>query len=389
MTETDRSLLQTYFAQNQPPIIEFIRQLCEIESPSRDVEGIREIVEFLENEAGKLNCVNSIEKITAENLGEHLLIHAFQQKNSNQKQILLLGHSDTVHPRGSLAERPYRIEGDKIFAPGIFDMKAGIALMFSALKAFDELNLTPKNPVTILLVCDEEIGSPSGRELVEAEARKSAACLVFEPSGKNGEAKTGRKGTGLFTLKTHGIPSHAGLEPQRGASAILEIARQIPLVQKLNDYEKGSTANVCTIRGGTATNVIPAEAEAEIDVRFSSMNEAEYLEKEIHGLKNFDARVALEISGEINRPPLERTEKVVKLYGKARMVAEKFDYELNEIQVGGASDGNFVGALDIPVLDGLGVKGDGAHTFHEYISASDIAPRAAFLTALLAENFDF
>ena len=379
--------LQNYFSAQQTEILDFIRRICEIESPSRDTFGLKEIVDLIARKASELKCVNSIERIFAEDYGEHLIIRAFHTENNQKKQILLLGHTDTVHPRGSLAARPYRIEGDKAFAPGIFDMKAGIALMLFGLQALENFNLTPPQPLTILLACDEEIGTPSGREFVEREAQKSVACLVLEPSGKNGAVKTGRKGTGLFTLKTHGIPAHAGLEPEKGASAITEIARQILQIQELNNTAKGTTANVCTILGGTATNVIAAEAEVEIDIRFTSMSEAEKLETAIRQLKNVDQRVALEVSGEINRPPLERTENVVALYEKARKIAAQFDYELNEIQVGGASDGNFVGALGIPVLDGLGVQGDGAHTHLEHILTSDIAARAMLLALLLNENF--
>jgi glutamate carboxypeptidase len=233
-----------------------------------------------------------------------------------------------------------------------------------------------------LLSCDEEVGSETGREIVEREARNAEYCLVCEPSAK-GAVKTGRKGTGYYLLKAHGVASHAGLDPEKGASAILELANQIPKIHGLNNYEIGTTANVTTIKGGTTSNVIPAEAECEIDVRFNSLGEARRIDEEIKNLKPFDNRVRLEIEGDINRPPLERTEKVIVLYEKAREIAASFDYELNETQVGGASDGNFVGALDVPVLDGLGVAGDGAHAVHEHIIASDIPKRATLLASLL------
>jgi len=275
-----------------------------------------------------------------------------------------------------------RVEGERFYGCGIFDMKANCVLMLEILKAFAELNLKPRRPITILLSCDEEIGSPTGRELVEREARKSEFCLVGEPSA-NGRVKTGRKGTGMYQLEAHGIPAHAGLEPERGASAILEISRQIEKIHALNDSARGTTANVCLINGGTTTNVIPENATCSIDVRFTSMAEAERIEREIRNLKSFDRRVSLEISGATNRPPLERTEAVANLYEKARQIAAQFGYELGETQVGGASDGNFVGALGIPVLDGLGVAGDGAHTLGEFIFVRDVPRRAALLAALL------
>jgi glutamate carboxypeptidase len=257
--------------------------------------------------------------------------------------------------------------------------------MLEVLRAFTELDLAPKNPLTILLCCDEEIGSYSGREIVEREAGGAEFCLVCEPSA-NGSVKTGRKGTGMFRLKTHGIPAHAGLEPERGASAILEIARQIQIVHKLNNLAKGTTANVCTITGGTTSNVIPAEAECEIDVRFTSMKEATRIEDAIKNLTPFDERVKIEIEGEINRPPMERSRAVVKLYEKARRIAAEFDYELGETQVGGASDGNFVAALGIPLLDGLGVSGAGAHTLDEFIFIEDIPKRAALIAKILLDE---
>jgi glutamate carboxypeptidase len=233
-----------------------------------------------------------------------------------------------------------------------------------------------------LLSCDEEVGSRTGRPLVEREAAISEACLVFEPSFE-GKVKTGRKGTGMFKLHAHGIPAHAGLEPEKGASAILELSRQIEKLDSFNDLGKGTTVNVCTIKGGTTTNVIPEHAECDIDVRFSTIDEASRIEAAIRGLSPFDRRVSLEVTGEVNRPPMERTQPVVALYERARRLAASFDYEVGEIQVGGASDGNFVAALGVPVLDGLGIAGAGAHTLHEHILVSDIAPRATLITSLL------
>jgi glutamate carboxypeptidase len=372
--------LLEFFEHRQEEALNLIKTLVDIESPSRDVEGSRAAVDFLEVEARKLKCVDSIERIKAENIGEHLVIRAFE--NSGEKPVLLLGHTDTVHPCGTFRQNPTRIEGDKFYGCGIFDMKANCVLMLEILRAFDALNLKPAKPITILLSCDEEIGSYTGRELVEREANKAEFCLVCEPSA-NGKAKTGRKGTGNYTLKTHGAPAHAGLEPEKGASAILEISKQIPKIQELQNPEKGTTVNVCTISGGTATNVIPEFSECTIDVRFSQMSEAHRIEDEIRNLKNFDDRVSLEVKGEINRPPLERNEKTLAIYEKAKRIADEINYEFGETQVGGASDGNFVAALGTPVLDGLGVAGNGAHTLNEYILISDISKRATLLASLL------
>jgi glutamate carboxypeptidase len=369
-----------YFRTRQPAIVDSIREIVEIESPSYDIECSKEVVRWVEEEAGSIPLDLEIEKIPAENYGEHILVRAFP---GNERPALLLGHTDTVHPVGTKAQNPTRIEEGKFFGCGIFDMKANAVLMLEALRFFAASGSRPARPVTILLSCDEEVGSFTGRGLVETEARRSEFCLVCEPSA-GGSVKTGRKGTGMFTLRAHGRPAHAGLEPEKGASAILELARQIDRLDGFNDPTRGTTVNSCTIKGGTTTNVIPEHAECTVDVRFTSLAEAERIEREIGALASFDERVSLEVLGGVNRPPLERTAGVAALYEKARALAAGFGYELGETQVGGASDGNFVGALGVPVLDGLGISGDGAHTLYEHILVDDIANRAALLTLLLS-----
>jgi glutamate carboxypeptidase len=372
--------LLEFFERRQEEVLRLIKNLVDIESPSHDVTGSAAVVDFLEREARKLKCVSTVERIKAENVGEHLIIRAFESES--KKPVLLLGHTDTVHPHGSFRQNPTRIEADKFYGCGVFDMKANCILMLEILRAFDELNIKPAYPITILLSCDEEVGSFTGRELVEREAGRSEFCLVCEPSA-NGNAKTGRKGTSNYVLNAQGIPSHAGLEPEKGASAILEISRQIQQIETLQNVEKGTTVNVCMISGGTATNVIPEFAECAVDVRFTQMSEAHRIESEIKKLVSFDVRVKLKLSGEINRPPLERNEKTLALYKKAKLIADEMNYEFGETEVGGASDGNFVAALGVPVLDGLGVAGNGAHTLNEYILVSDIPKRAALLASLL------
>ncbi len=368
-----------YFKNRQDAIIEAIREIVEIESPSGDVERSSAVVRWVENEARKMGIDLEIEKIAAEEYGEHLIIRAFPGES---KPVFLLGHTDTVHPVGTNLANPTRIEGDKFYGCGIFDMKANVVLMLEALRYFAESGSRPSRPITILLSCDEEVGSFTGRELVEREADHAEFCFVLEPSAA-GRVKTGRKGTGMFTVKAHGITAHAGLEPEKGASAILEISRQIEKLHALNNISAGTSVNVCTAKGGTTTNVIPEHAECSVDVRFSTMEEAARIDAAIRELQPVDERVSLDISGGINRPPMERTDAVVALFEKARGLAAGFDYELGETQVGGASDGNFVAALGITVLDGLGIAGDGAHTLHEHILMSDIAKRATLMTFLL------
>jgi glutamate carboxypeptidase len=368
-----------HFEGRTPAIIEAIREIVEIESPSHDVERSRAVADWAEAQFRSTGVKLEIERIFAEGEGDHLIIRAFP---GEAKPVMLVGHTDTVHPVGTKEKNPTRIDGDRFYGCGIFDMKANIVLMVEAFRFLNENNLTPARPITIFLSCDEEVGSHSGRAILEREAANAEMAYVFEPSAA-GRIKTGRKGTGQYVVKTHGIPAHAGLEPEKGASAILELARQIERLQSMNAPDAGTTVNACTIRGGTTSNVIPEFAETEVDVRFTSISEAERIDREIKSLTPIDGRVQIHVEGGINRPPMERTEGVVSLYEKARSVAATFGYEIGETQVGGASDGNFIAALGVPVLDGLGIAGDGAHTLQEHILISDIPKRAALIALLL------
>ncbi|MFN0140060.1 MAG: M20 family metallopeptidase [Pyrinomonadaceae bacterium] len=379
MTPTE---ILKYYDGRRDEIIASIRDIVEIESPSNDSEQSVAVVDWIER-AFRATGVNvEIERVTVDGYGEHIIINAF---SGDGPHILLLGHTDTVHPVGTREKNPTRVEGDKYYGCGIFDMKSGIVLMIEALRFLAATGRKPSRPITILLACDEEVGSHSGRPLVEREAANAERCLVFEPSA-DGRVKTGRKGTGTFKLVAHGAPAHAGLEPEKGANAVAELARAVERVHAIQRPDVGTTVNVTTFHGGTTTNVIPDHAACEIDVRFSSADEAARVESELRSLGAIDARVTLELLGEINRPPMERTDAVVALYKKARDIAATFDYELGETQVGGASDGNFVAALGVPVLDGLGIRGSGAHTLDEHILVSDIAKRVTLATILLQEN---
>ncbi len=362
------------------------RRLIATESPSGDTEGSARVVALLAEAARNIEGIDSIERITSAGYGEHLRVRAFAERATERhRTILLLGHTDTVHPRGSLATRPWREEDGKVFGPGIFDMKANCALALEALRACAGRAAWPQYPVTLLLTCDEETGSlQGGRELVEEEAKRAAAVLVLEPSASGGRAKTARKGTGMFTIRAEGRAAHAGLEPEKGASAVREIARQIERVYALADLAQGTTLNVGVVRGGTRSNVVAEEASAEVDARFLAAEEAQRIERALFGLQPFDERVSLKVTGQINRPPLERTEAIARLYQHARRLAALLDWDLGETSVGGASDGNFAAAAGAPVLDGLGIAGDGAHAAHEHIIKRDVARRGALLAALLS-----
>lgn len=384
---SDDSIPRQIFAalqSRQAEVEAFIQALVEVESPSGDEEGSRAVIDLLVQSAGRLKCVDAIERVDAPEFGQHLVIRAFQKQNAG-KQILIVGHTDTVHARGTLSERPWRRDNGRIYGPGIFDMKANCALAIEVLRTLDELNVAPSFGVSLVLTCDEEVGSLSGWPLIEREARSGDTryAFVMEPPAPGGRVKTGRKGTGIFAIKVEGRAAHAGLEPEKGASAILELARQTEQLHAINLSGSGITLNVGVVQGGTRSNVVAAEAQGEIDVRFSTEAELLEIERILSNLKPIDERTKVFVSGGINRPPLERTPAVIELFEKARAIAAQLDFELGEAQVGGASDGNFVAAMGIPVLDGLGISGDGAHAIHEHIEADDIARRGALIGGLL------
>jgi glutamate carboxypeptidase len=375
--------LRGIFSERLGEMLMLTREIVERESPSGDEDGSRAVVKLLAQEACDIEGVTSVDRFKSEGYGEHLRVELFNDAGSGDA-ILIVGHTDTVHPRGSLGERPWREENGRIYGPGIFDMKANCALILEAVRALSILHIRPQRPVVLLLTCDEETGSMTGRALIEDAARRARCAMVLEPPASGGRVKTARKGTGIFRVSALGLAAHAGLEPEKGASAILEMARQIQRLHAMSDTARGTTINVGVVRGGTSSNVVAAEASAEVDVRFGTLEEARRIEGEIRSLKPFDERVRLSIEGGINRPPLERTEGVASLYEHARRVAAMLDFELGEASVGGASDGNFIAAQGTPVLDGLGIEGDGAHAVHEHIVVDGIAQRGALLACLIA-----
>jgi glutamate carboxypeptidase len=382
LTNSNIATLSNYFAARKDALVAFTRALVEAESPSGDEAGSKAVVSLLSAAAEASSAVTKIERVASENYGEHLRVTAFGE--SREKPIVILGHTDTVHPRNSLRQSPWRVEGNRAYGPGVFDMKANCALAIEVMQACAATGFTPKRPVVLLLTCDEETGSRTGKQLVEAQARRAQAVLVLEPPGKGGRVKTGRKGTGVFTIEARGRAAHAGLEPEQGASAILELARQTERLHSFNGSSGGISVNVGVFHGGTLSNVVSAVARAEIDVRFSNGDEAARIENEIFNLRAYDERVQLIVKGGINRPPLERNEKVLGLYNRAKALAHQLNFELGEIQVGGASDGNFAAAAGAAVLDGLGIDGDGAHATHEHIIIDDIPRRGALLAGLIA-----
>ncbi len=382
LSDADIATLYDHFVNRGEKVLDLTQRLVEIESPSGDEVGSRAVVALLGEGAQAIEGLR-IERIGASNYGEHLRITGFEDA-PEPGAIVIIGHTDTVHPRGSILERPWRVADGKAYGPGVFDMKGSCAVALEVMRALHQTGVKPRHRLVLLLTCDEETGSRTGRELVEAAARDACAVLVLEPPAPGGRVKTGRKGTGIFIIRAHGRAAHAGLEPEKGASAILELARQTERLHSLNNSSGGIRVNIGVFHGGTVSNVVAAQAEIQVDVRFSTLEEAAHIDSEIRGLKPFDDQVNLVIKGGINRPPLERSKKVLELYAQAEAIASRLGLDLGETQVGGASDGNFAAAVGATVLDGLGIAGDGAHAAHEHIVVNDIPQRGALLAGLIA-----
>ena len=369
-----------YFTERQELMVANIRELVEIESPSDNKAAVDQLGELV---AAKLAALGgSVRFHQARNFGNHLQVDFAARVPG--KPVLLLGHCDTVYPLGTLASMPCRIVNGKLTGPGVLDMKSGIGVMLHAIAALKDWHGALPRPVTMLLVSDEEVGSDSSRSITESLAKKAAAVLVLEPSyGLDGKVKTSRKGVGEYQLKVTGKASHAGLDFQKGVNAIVELARQIEKISNFTDLKRGLTVNVGIVSGGSRTNVVPAEALAQVDVRIARMKDAAGIDKKMRGLRPFNRKCKVEVSGGVNRPPMERTAGVAALYEIAVGIARDLGWSVGEAAVGGGSDGNFTAGLGIPTLDGLGGVGDGAHAVHEHIVISELPRRAALVAGLI------
>lgn len=360
-------------------MVEMVREFAEIESPSVDKAACDRISEFLAHKFAALGGKVRIHE--AEKYGNNLQVDFPAQ--SHAKPILLLGHFDTVYPIGTLATMPCHVADGRLYGPGVLDMKSGIAIMFFAIEALRAWHGELPRPVTVFLVSDEEVGSHSSRSITMELAKQSAGVLVLEPAAGRGAVKTARKGVGEYRLHVKGIASHAGLEPGKGHSAIVELARQITAIWKLNDVRQGVSANPGVIRGGTRTNVVAADATVEIDVRIKKAQQAKAVDRKLRSLKPADKHCKVTIEGGINRLPMERTRGVEALYKKARAVAAQIDWKLEEAAVGGGSDGNFTAGIGVPTLDGMGGDGEGAHAMHEHIRISELPKRTLLLAGMI------
>jgi glutamate carboxypeptidase len=360
-------------------MVETIRQFAEIESPSDDKAACDRMGEFLAHTFEALG--GTVRFHQAEKYGNNLQIDF--PGRERVKPVLLLGHFDTVYPIGTLATMPCHVANGRLHGPGVLDMKSGIAMMIFAIEALRGWHGALPRPVNVFLVSDEEVGSYSSRAITMELARQSAGVLVLEPAAGRGAVKTARKGVGEYKLQVKGISSHAGLDPGKGHSAIVEMARQIPAIWKMNNLKQGVSANPGVIRGGTRTNVVAAEATVEIDVRIKKAQQAKALDRRLRSLRVFDRHCKLKIEGGINRMPMERTAGVIALYKKAKAVAAQIDWQLGEAAVGGGSDGNFTAGIGIPTLDGMGGDGEGAHAVHEHIVISTLPKRTLLLAGMI------
>ena len=298
--------------------------------------------------------------------------------------ILVMTHIDTVWPLGTLQRKPFEVEGDVARGPGVYDMKASLAMMIQALTFLNERK-SDHRPITWLINTEEEIGSPVSRPVIEQLARESAYVLVLEPPvPPHGALKTARKGVGMFTMHIKGRAAHAGADPEKGISAIHELANQIQYLHGLTDFDLGTTVNVGVVSGGTARNVVAAEATALIDLRVTTMREADRVVKAIMDARPRLAGAEVHVEGGLNRPPMERTEKIANAFQQVKSIGAELGLELEEASTGGGSDGNFTAAIGATTIDGLGCTGDGAHAEHEHISLDGFFERAALLTELLS-----
>ena len=369
--------------REQAWLLHFIRELTAFESPSTDFEPLAACGNWL---AESLRSTGAqIERLP----GQPTVDHVLAKWDGAGPHVLLIGHFDTVWPVGQIHRMPIIERDGRLYGPGVLDMKAGLGIGVLAARVVGQLSDLQSRPhVTLLATSDEEVGSGTSREAIEQLARESDAVFVLEPALPGGAVKTARKGVGEFQIVTTGISSHAGANPGAGASAIHEMARQISALEAMNDPSRGLSVNVGVVEGGTRSNVVAERARALVDVRIQRADDAVGIETAIRGLRPHDDRVRLEVIGGINRPPMERTPGVAKLYALAREVAGSMGRVLDEGATGGASDGNFTAALGVPTIDGLGALGDGPHALHEHVVINELAPRAALVAGLMLRLSD-
>ncbi len=372
-----------YVASRERDIIGLIRKFVECESPSDNPAAVDRFVDLV---CDTVSSFADIRTFPGGRFGRTLVCNMHLPGGEPEGQILALGHSDTVWELGTLSSMPFREEDGRLWGPGVLDMKSGVAFFIFAVQALRALDIPVRSKVLLQLNPDEEVGSEVSREITETNARAAKAVLVLEPgTGMTGKLKTARKGVGDYTIIVKGRAAHAGVDFAAGASAILELARQINHIAGFTEVREGITVNPGVISGGTRSNVVAAEARAVVDIRVARLKDAPRLDERFRSLRPFDSRCSIEVSGGLNRPPMERTPEIVRLFQKAETLARQINVKLEESATGGGSDGNFTAALGIPTLDGLGGVGAGAHAPDESILVNRIADRTALIAKLLAE----
>ena len=371
-----------YARQKQKEIIALTREFVECESPSDDPAAVAKFVALF---AKRTHDIASVSVSRGTTYGPNARFTFALPGKKKDGQILALGHSDTVWPMGTLAKMPFRESRGRLWGPGVLDMKAGLAFFVFAMRALRDLEVPVSRKVVLQVNADEEVGSESSRAWTEEAARQSVAVLVLEPgTGLEGKLKTARKGVGDYTITVRGVASHAGVDFSNGANAIVEMARQLQKIAGFTRLDRGVTVSPGVVHGGTRSNVVAAECHAEVDIRAPRDRDRAYLERAFASLKPFDKRCTIEVTGGLNRPPMERSAGVRRLFALAKDLAADFGVKLEESATGGGSDGNFTAALGVPTLDGLGAVGEGAHAVNESIVVNRIADRTALLAKLVS-----
>ena len=367
-------------AKRQDGVLGLLRDLVKLESPSRAKAAVDGCVDRVQQECERVG--GRVRRHRQKSFGDLLEVR-FGRRGRGAKPLMLLGHLDTVWEAGTLEKMPFRVADGRVWGPGTLDMKAGVAMALTAIEYLLETKALDR-AVTLILVSDEEIGSPVSRVVTEKLAQECEAVYVLEPAqGLAGAYKTARKGVGEYTIRVKGVAAHSGVDFERGHSAIAELARQVGVIQGFTELSRGITVNVGTIEGGTRSNVIAAEARAAVDFRIAKAADAARVERKFRRLRAVDRRCVVSVEGGLNRPPMERTRGTVELFRRAATLAEAMGFGLEEASTGGGSDGNFTSALGIPTLDGMGAVGEGAHAAHESVLLKDLAPRTALLAAML------
>lgn len=366
---------------DQAHIVEAVSAWARVESPTHAAEGVNRMMDLVAAEAAE--AALAVERVPGrDGLGDTLILRAGPR--TDEPGVLVLSHLDTVHPLGTLErDLPVRLDGDRLYGPGIYDMKGGAYLALQAVKRVARRSSAAR-PIVFLVTPDEEIGSPITRPIIEELGRRAAHVLVTEPARPGGKVVTARKGVARFDVHVEGRPAHAGSRHADGRNAIREAARQILRIEDMTDYARGVTTTVGMVSGGTAVNVVPRHCRFVVDLRVETAADGEACCAAILGLAPHDPDTRITVTGGMNRPPFERLEGTVRLFEHARELAAELGFDLQDVpKVGGASDGNFTAALGIPTLDGLGIDGDGAHTLKEYGLVSSFVPRMRLVERLL------